>query len=78
MGLGFNFVVPKFVKSEIVWKPFDTEALNFPTGQKFFNKADCQKYCDEQNIVSYDENHNIVFSRFQWKNWKKVCFNSRF
>lgn len=72
MGLGFNFVMPKFVESEQVWKPFDTIVLNFPTGTSFPTEAACQEYCNEQNIVSFDENHNIVFSRSQWKNWKKV------
>lgn len=72
MGLSFDYVIPKFDTTENKWKPWDTVNLNYPCGVKFWEKSDCQKYCDEQNVVWYDNNHNIIFKRSQWKNWDAV------
>lgn len=72
MGLGFDFVVPKFNKLRNQWEPWDTSNLMFPICKGAATKAECQKICNEENTVWWDENHNIVYKRSQWKDWDAI------
>ena len=72
MGLGFGFVVPKFNELRNQWEPWDTSNLMFPICKGAATEAKCQKICNEENIVWWDENHNIVYKRSQWKDWDTI------
>lgn len=72
MGLGFGFVVPKFNELRNQWEPWDTSNLMFPICKGAATEAECQKICNEENTVWWDENHNIVYKRSQWKNWDAI------
>lgn len=72
MGLGFGFVVPKFFDLYNAWCPWDTSALNYPTGYKFSTEEECKKHCDECNVMWYDEKGNVIYKRSQWKDWEAM------
>ena len=80
MGLGFGFVVPRFFDLYNAWCPWDTSALNYPTGERYSTEEQCQKSCDEHNVMWYEkqgEKLRVIYKRTQYKNWKAVNLIAR-